>query len=149
MKHDFMGLIAGLCTLTGLDNPAAHANGAPIEVDDVKFSLIADPAAAERMFLYATFGAVPKDKAVPVMEALLKLNHAEFAGKGPGFAISPTTGNVVYCKHLDLHGMTPRQLADTMASIAGHANEWRKTFFLDSTRQPVKRHTMEGILAGR
>ncbi|OGB25920.1 MAG: hypothetical protein A3I66_12130 [Burkholderiales bacterium RIFCSPLOWO2_02_FULL_57_36] len=133
MAQDFKKLMANVCSLINLDPASAVIEGAPFYVNDVMFTLIFDEAVdARRIFLFARFGDLPPVNGGAVLAALLRNNHLGFLGDGPGFSISPTTGKVTYCRHLFLEKTDARQFADLLVYLAGKANEWRETFFLET-----------------
>lgn len=131
MAKSFEELMAGVWKLLPLENPERAIAGEPVFINDVMFTLIHDKDIdPERIFLFASFGDLPRDRAAEVLAALLKENHAGVRGDGPGFTVSPTTGKVVYARHIMLAAAMPADLASKMCYVAQKANEWRKTYFL-------------------
>jgi hypothetical protein len=132
MAKSYERLIRNLCKLIRFDEPERVLKQEPLYLDDVLFILIHDTDTdPNRIFLFAEFGHLPPDRAIPAMEALLQENHAGFDGHGSAFAISPTTGHVLYSLHLALTKTTPTNLAVRMAYLMKLAKEWRRTYFLD------------------
>lgn len=136
MALSFEELITGVCNVIGLQEPQRLIDGESIVLDDVMFTIghhhAMDP---NRVNMFVTFGELPAENRVRVMEELLKENHG-FKGKGPGFTISPATGNVVYALHVPLDTTEAVGLVNIMGFLAKSAVKWRKTFLLD---QPARR----------
>ena len=133
MAKGFEELMAGVWKLLPIKEPERAIAGEPVFINDVMFTLIHDKDIdAERIFLFVSFGDLPSNKAEDTLAALLKENHTGFRGDGPGFTVSPTTGKVVYARHLLLTATTPADLAGKMCYLAQKANEWRKTYFLSN-----------------
>ncbi|HEX7634409.1 MAG TPA: CesT family type III secretion system chaperone [Noviherbaspirillum sp.] len=131
MAKSFEELMSGVWKLLPLEKPERAIAGEPVFINDVMFTLIHDKDIdPERIFLFASFGDMPRDRTVEVLAALLKENHVGMMGDGPGFTISPTTGKVVYVRHIMLATATPADFASKMCYVAQKANEWRKTYFL-------------------
>lgn len=131
MTKSFAELMAGVWKLLPIEKPERAIAGEPVFINDVMFTLIHDKGIdPERIFLFASFGDLPRKRAVEALAALLKENHAGAKGDGPGFTVSPTTGKVVYARHVLLKATTSADLADKMCYLAQKANEWRKTYFL-------------------
>lgn len=120
-----------LCTLKNLGKAELFIHGAPIDVNGVAVSLIYNELIdQDTMFMYTAFGQAPQENEAQIYKALLKQNHIGFSGNGPGFCISPTTGQVGYVLNLRIGEMSADKVAGIMAFFAGKANEWRSTYFL-------------------
>lgn len=135
MKQKFDELVAGLCALKNLPDPAPFIDGAPMRVNGTMCSLIYnEKTTPDRLFLYVVFGYAPHNKEALVFKALLQQNHAGFEGRGPGFCISATSGKVGHVISIGLTETTPNELASSMAYYAEKAATWRETFFLEKRR---------------
>ena len=116
MAKSFEELMAGVWKLLPLENPERAIAGEPVFINDVMFTLIHDKDIdPERIFLFASFGDLPRDRAAEVLAALLKENHAGVRGDA---------------RHIMLAAAMPADLASKMCYVAQKANEWRKTYFL-------------------
>lgn len=132
MAKNFEELMAGVCKLLPISEPQRAIAGESIFIEDVMFTLIHDEKInPDRVFLFASFGPVPRQNGAKVLTALMKENHALFKGDGPGFTVSPTTGKIVYARNLALATLQPADLASKMCFLARKGNEWRETKFLD------------------
>lgn len=136
----FEQLVTHFCAMKGLGDPEPVAKGAPVIVDGIEISLIynetVDPAKASML---VTFGVAPMKNRGKIYKALLQENHIGFEGKGPGFCVSPATRQVMYVLHIRWGETMPDELANTMAYLAGKANEWKRTYFLnDPSRRAPK-----------
>lgn len=132
MTLSFEELITDVCALIRFGEPKRLIAGEPLYLNDVMFSIVPEEHIAPgRIFLFASFGDLPRANEIKVLEELLKENHAGFSGEGPGFTISPTTGKVVYSLHVFLSKTNAEELAYRMVYLAQKAREWRDTYFLD------------------
>lgn len=129
-RHRYLNLIEKFCELSQLGNPAAIMQGGPIEVNDIKFSLIhrekIDP---DLMFIYCDFGAPPLGRDSDVYRVLLKQNLFFYKGSGPVFAISPDTERVLLAQYEQLDEITPDGLLHRLSQLSIQAQLWRKDPF--------------------
>jgi hypothetical protein len=133
MAESFEELITEVCNLIGVQEPQRLINGESIVLDDVMFSIANHPSIdVYRIYIFVTFGQLPVENRVRVLEEMLKENHS-FKGKGPGFTISPATGNVVYALHVFLDQTEAVELVNIFGCLAKSALKWRETFLLDQS----------------
>jgi hypothetical protein len=148
MAQCFDELMTKVCRLIGFKEPQRLIDGEAIFLNDVMFSIIHEQGIdPNRIYMFVSFGELPRENRIRVVEELLKENHS-FRGKGPGFTISPTTGKVVYALHVPLDKTGPTAFAGIMACLATAAGRWRETFFLDqpaSALRPVRVSTADTL----
>ncbi|RJG07546.1 molecular chaperone Tir [Noviherbaspirillum cavernae] len=126
-KSSYSSLIEGFCKRSWLDDPASVMRGGPVEVNEVKFSLIySEKINADMLFIYCDFGDPPVGRERDVYRALLKKNLFLYKGDGPVFAISPDTGRIMLARHERLDALTPDILSSILTTLSSQANAWRK-----------------------
>lgn len=148
MKQRFEDLVTGFCSLKQLGDPEPFIHGEPINVNGVRCTLIYNEQInSDQMYMYIAFDYAPHEQEGAIYKLLLQQNHTGFAGKGPGFCISPTTGMVGYVIRIDLDEVTPNKLASSLTYYADKAIEWKETFFLDKRAPGSRRPAFIGNMS--
>lgn len=130
-RHRYVNLIEELCKVSRLSDPAAILQGGPIEVNNIKFSLIhSEKIDPDLMFIYCDFGDPPIGRDSDVYRALLKQNLFFYKGSGPVFAISPDTGRVMLAQYERMDEITPDALLHRLSELSIQAQSWRKDPFI-------------------
>jgi hypothetical protein len=131
MSPSFENVIRNFCLYKALPEPGHLLKGGSVLVNAVEFCFIYDlHRMPQALTLCTVFGAAPLQNETAIYRALLSQNHVGHAGKGPGFCISPRTGEVVYLRKMLLEEATPVRLAGTMVYFSEKVREWQTTFFL-------------------
>jgi hypothetical protein len=131
MATSFEQVIRNFCLSQKLPEPEHLLKGGSLMVNEVEFCFIYDLHRMPRALTLCTvFGAVPLQNETAIYRALLSQNHVGHAGKGPGFCISPRTGDVVYLRTMLLEEASPVRLAGTMVFFSERVRDWQTTFFL-------------------
>ena len=131
MKQQFDAVVRALCSVENIHDAQSLIEGESIELDGVEFAfLYDDEIAAEALHLKVVFGESPLEDETAIFKELLNQNHIGYAGKGPGFCLSPASGKVLYLLRLELQEATPALLVTTMSYFGAKVKEWQKTFFL-------------------
>ncbi|MEC5217509.1 hypothetical protein RCH09_002467 [Actimicrobium sp. GrIS 1.19] len=131
MPPSFENVIRNFCLYKALAEPEHLLKGGSVLVNEVAFCFIYDlHRMPQALTLCTVFGAAPLQNETAIYRALLSQNHVGHAGKGPGFCMSPKTGDVVHLRTMLLEEATPVRLASTMVFFSERAREWQTTFFL-------------------
>lgn len=131
MKQDFDAIVTALCNAEKLTQPQRLIDGDPMELHGVEFSLLYDEENdAQSIFLRVVFGHAPLKNETAIYQRLLQQNHIGFNGNGPGFCVSPVSGNVLYLMKLPLAQATPSFLASTLLYFAEKVKQWQADYFL-------------------
>lgn len=127
MSRDrYIEAIRALCNLLELRGAEEITEGAPLEIDDVLFSLLyGDRANPDAILGYCDFGEISPGKELDIYHSLLSINFIMYDGRGPSFTVSPETGRVILAMHFSLAGLKPQALLDRLTRVAGQAKEWR------------------------
>ena len=140
MKEQFDAAMRALCEAEEIDQPSQLIDGASLDLHGVEFSFLYDEeVAAEALTLRTVFGTAPLRNETAIYQALLQQNHVGFAGNGPGFCVSPSSGQVLYLLQIPLQQATPDLLAATMLYFTGRVKEWQSTFFLPAQTPAMRR----------
>lgn len=131
MKQQFEALVRAFCEAEQFAWPDILIDGEPVELEGVEFSFLYDDEfAPDAMHLRVVFGPAPLKDETAIFQMLLNENHIGYLGEGPGFCVSPSTGNVLYMLKLPLDQTTPELLAATLVYFTEKVAEWQRTYFL-------------------
>ena len=131
MKEQFDALITAFCEAEQLPQPQRFINGESMELHEVEFSfLYEEERDSDAMILRVVFGLAPLKNETAIYELLLRQNHAGFCGNGPGFCVSPASGNVLYLLKIPFAQSTPALLASTMLYFTEKVKQWQTDYFL-------------------
>jgi hypothetical protein len=109
-----------------------------MELDGVPFAVVhLRYTMRDKVLVECRFGAVPQDRALPVMRRLLQINRG-FADQGVrAFGMEAETGDIVYTVAADLIGATGTSLLHTMTEMTWQARQWHADHFLEDAGQPA------------
>lgn len=131
MKPQFNAIITALCDAEQLLQPQRFIDGESMELHDVEFSFLYDEERdPDTMLLRVVFGHAPLKNETAIYQQLLQQNHVGFSGHGPGFCVSPASGNVLYLLKMPLAQSTPALLASTMLYFTEKVKQWQTDYFL-------------------
>ncbi|NWD25691.1 CesT family type III secretion system chaperone [Pseudomonas yamanorum] len=127
-------LIDQLCELTMISNPSAFYEQANLSVKDVDFTLRHNSGVGEGdVFIYCSYGALPKTNRELVLERLLEANLLLFSGPlSPSLSYNADTEHVILCGHAMIENLTAERLLGLMGGIADMALVWREGYFIEN-----------------
>lgn len=132
MQQHFIKLVHDFCTLAGLEDAGAIAEGCSFCVDDIECALIyLDHLCPDIVHCYIDFGLPPDERGAAIYRQLLRANYLQLASGNAAYTVSPETGHVVLISTLRLADASPEALADLLAYHAQQALEWRVHHYLD------------------
>ena len=140
MKSEFDRAMRALCEAESIAPAEPLMQGASIALDEVLFSFMYDEeVAADSLYLRVVFGEAPLHDETAIFKALLQQNHAAYRGRGAGFCIARSSGEVLYLHEISLAQATPALLTTTMRYFTGKVKAWQKSFYLPCAVQPSAR----------
>lgn len=128
----FERLVRDFCQSVNLDQPEKVMAGEAVIIDQVNISfLYAATTIPDKVFLYFDYGVVPDDRALQVSQALLKQNHATYAGAGRSFGLTKDAKRVILSDHLDLQSANSELLLNKLRLEIELVKRWRENYFLE------------------
>lgn len=116
-----------------ISNPAAFYEQANLSVKDVDFTLRHHSSVGQGdVFIYCSYGPLPKANRELVLQRLLEANLLLFSGPlSPSLSYNADTEHVILCGHAMLENLTAEGLLGLMGGIADMALVWRENYFMD------------------
>jgi hypothetical protein len=129
-RNLFVSFIVSYCESCGIKTPMDIVHGAPVEIDNVLFSLVhGDPIDPSLLLIVGEAGDPPDVDDARGWYALLLQNFAFAVRRGPVFSISPESGRLQLMQVEALDRVTPPLLAQRLEELAVQVRQWRQATF--------------------
>ncbi len=104
-------------------------------VDDVKFSVGFDPAAAgdAKLFVYCVLGPIPPHQDGPVLRRLLELNLSLAREHDATYCVDSHTQEAACYLRRNLAQVDVDEVREEMVRVAQRAEEWRQGYYLSES----------------
>ncbi|MGB4346816.1 MAG: CesT family type III secretion system chaperone [Burkholderiaceae bacterium] len=123
-------LFKDFCALNGIHHALnTLLDTGTISCNDVAFSLLPHPSAAQDIRILAHFGQAPANLREQCYRRLLEINLLMPDSSGERLAVDPQNGAVIFL--YTLKSPSAIQLLHSLQRAAAQAHEWQQTQFLD------------------
>lgn len=135
----FLSLVADMHLIMGETPPEVKPQNEPgrvfdLTVDDIHFVIAYLPDVDSfNIFIQCIYGPIPINMVAPALMRLLKINTLlAFQNQG-GFAVDPTTDEVLLVYRVPIQFAQAAPLLQSIGLCAVQAKSWRETYFLENT----------------
>ncbi len=138
-------LLKDFCAL----NDIRHAlnsllDSGTVSCNEVAFSLLPHPGAAQDLRILAHFGQAPAALKEQCYRRLLEINLLMPDTRGERLAIDPQTGAVIFL--YTLKSPSAIELLHSLQRAAAQAHEWQQTQFLDGDAQSFQPPSLSALM---